>query len=80
MNREQATTITQQECNTAKIKICLLTKSHFVLLRVAATGKSYLINAIRNLLQSRVVVTATKGNASHNINTFLVKITSCSQR
>ena len=35
-----------------------------VIIGVAGTGKSYLINAIRNLLQSRCVVTATTGKAS----------------
>ena len=34
---------------------------------VAGTGKSYLINAIRNLLQSRCAVTATTGKAAYNI-------------
>ena len=33
----------------------------------AGTGKSYLINAIRNLLQSKCVVTATTGEAAYNI-------------
>jgi ATP-dependent DNA helicase PIF1 len=34
---------------------------------VAGTGKSYLINAIRNLLRSKCAVTATTGKASYNI-------------
>ena len=34
---------------------------------VAGTGKSYLVNAIRNLLQSRCAVTATTGKAAYNI-------------
>ena len=34
---------------------------------VAGTGKSYLINAICNLLQSRCTVTATTGKAAYNI-------------
>ena len=34
---------------------------------VAGTGKSYLINAIRNLLQGRCAVTATTGKAAYNI-------------
>ena len=34
---------------------------------VAGTGKSYLINAIRNLLQSRCAVTTTTGKAAYNI-------------
>ena len=34
---------------------------------VAGTGKSYLINAIRNLLQSKCAVAATTGKAAYNI-------------
>ena len=34
---------------------------------VAGTGKSYLINAIRNLLQSKCAVTATTGKAAYDI-------------
>ena len=34
---------------------------------VAGTGKSYLINAIRNLLQSKCAVTATTGKAAYNV-------------
>ena len=34
---------------------------------VAGTGKSYLINAIRNLLQSKCAVTATTGKAAYNL-------------
>ena len=34
---------------------------------LAGTGKIYLINAIRNLLQSRCAVTATTGKAAYNI-------------
>ena len=34
---------------------------------VAGTSKSYLINAIRNLLQSKCAVTATTGKAAYNI-------------
>ena len=33
----------------------------------AGTGKSYLINALRNHLQHRCIVTATTGKASHQI-------------
>ena len=36
--------------------------------RVAGTGKSYLINAIRSLLGTSCAVTATTGKASYNIN------------
>ena len=39
-----------------------------IILGVAGTGKSYLINAIRNLLQHSCAVTATTGKASFNIN------------
>ena len=39
-----------------------------IIIGVAGTGKSYLINAIRNLLQQACVVTATTGKASYNIN------------
>ena len=87
MKREQATTITQQECNTVNINSFTemqqlaydLIKSHsqdlssdkeplrLIIIGVAGTGKSYLINAIRNLLQSTCVVTATIGKASYNI-------------
>ena len=35
---------------------------------VAGTGKSYLINAIRNLLQGKCTVTATTGKAAYNIS------------
>jgi ATP-dependent DNA helicase PIF1 len=34
---------------------------------VAGTGKSYLINALRNLLQCKCAVTATTGKAAYNI-------------
>ena len=34
---------------------------------VAGTGKSYLINAVRNLLQSKCAVAATTGKAAYNI-------------
>jgi ATP-dependent DNA helicase PIF1 len=38
-----------------------------IVIGVAGTGKSYLINAIRNLLRSKCAVTATTGKASYNI-------------
>lgn len=38
-----------------------------IIIGVAGTGKSYLINALRNLLQNKCVVTATTGKASYNI-------------
>ena len=39
---------------------------------VAGTGKSYLINALRNLLQSKCTVTATTGKAAYNIRGITV--------
>jgi ATP-dependent DNA helicase PIF1 len=38
-----------------------------IIVGVAGTGKSYLINALRNLLQGKCTVTATTGKASYNI-------------
>ncbi|XP_020896155.1 uncharacterized protein LOC110235051 [Exaiptasia diaphana] len=38
-----------------------------IIIGVAGTGKSYLINALRNLLQNKCAVTATTGKASYNI-------------
>ena len=38
-----------------------------IIIGVAGTGKSYLINAIRNLLRDKCAVTATTGKASYNI-------------
>ena len=38
----------------------------------AGTGKSYLIHAIRNLLQTSCVITATTGKASYNIGGFTI--------
>ena len=38
-----------------------------IIIGVAGTGKSYLINAIRNLLQGKCAVTATTGKAAYNI-------------
>lgn len=45
---------------------------------VAGTGKRYLINAIRSLLQGKCSVTATTGKAAYNIkgnSTLPVKVT-----
>lgn len=39
-----------------------------IILGVAGTGKSYLINGIRNLLQNFCAVTARTGKAAYNIN------------
>lgn len=39
----------------------------FIVIGVAGTGKSYLLNAICNLLQHRCAVTATTGKAAYNI-------------
>ena len=39
-----------------------------IIIGVDGTGKSYLINAIRNVLQHSCAVTATTGKASYNIN------------
>ena len=44
-----------------KDQLCLILNG------VAGTGKSYLINAIRNLLRNKCVVTATTGKAAYNI-------------
>ena len=38
-----------------------------IIIGVAGTGKSYLINAIRNLLQGKCAVSATTGKAAYNI-------------
>ena len=43
-----------------------------IIIGVAGTGKSYLINAIRNLLQDKCSVTATTGKASYNIRGITV--------
>lgn len=49
-----------------------------IIIGVAGTGKSYLTNAIRNILQSSCAVTATTGEASNNIRGctihFLLKL------
>ena len=39
-----------------------------LIIGIAGTGKSYLIHAIRNLLQARCAITATTGKASYNIS------------
>ena len=61
-----------------------LVKSHFnhtsldkeplcmIINGVAGTGKSYLINAIRNLLQSKCAITATTGKAAYDIRGITV--------
>ena len=41
---------------------------HLIIIGVAGTGKSYLINALRNLLQNKCQVSATTEKASYNIN------------
>lgn len=41
---------------------------HLIIKSFAGTGKSYLINALRNLLQNNCTVTATTGKASFNVN------------
>ena len=51
----------QQDVSNDKEPLCL------IIIGVAGTGKSYLINALRNLLQSKCAVTATTGKASYNI-------------
>ena len=38
-----------------------------IIIGVSGTGKSYLINALSNLLQSKCAITATTGKASYNI-------------
>jgi DNA replication protein DnaC len=44
-----------------KNQLCL------IVIGVAGTGKSYLITALRNLLQTKCAVTATTGKAAYNI-------------
>lgn len=41
---------------------------HLVIIGLAGTGKSYLINGIRNLLQDKCQVSATTGKASYNVS------------
>lgn len=61
-----------QDMSADKEPLCL------IIIGVAGTGKSYLIDAIHNLLQSRCVATATTGKASYNIRGvtvhFLLKL------
>ncbi|KAK3746522.1 hypothetical protein QZH41_016735 [Actinostola sp. cb2023] len=49
------------DTSVEKDPVCL------IIIGVAGTGKSYLINALRNLLQNRCAVSATTGKASYNI-------------
>ena len=53
--------------SSEKNPLCLIT-----IKGVAGTGKSYLINGIRNLLQSKCAVTATTGKAAYNIRGITV--------
>ena len=48
--------------DTAKDPLCL------IVIGVAGTGKSYLINTLRNSLQNKCAVTATTGKAAFNIH------------
>ena len=41
---------------------------HLIIIGLAGTGKSYLINGIRNLLQDKCQVSATTGKASYNVS------------
>ena len=54
------------DSSSQKEQLCLIING------VAGTGKSYLINAIRNLLQSRCAITATTGKAAYNIKGITV--------
>ena len=47
--------------STQKEPLCLIING------VAGTGKSYFINAVRNLLKNKCAVTATTGKAAYNI-------------
>ena len=49
------------DISSEKEPLCLIING------VAGTGKSYLINAIINLLQSKCAVAATTGKAAYNI-------------
>ena len=50
-----------EDVSTQKEALCLIING------VAGTGKSYLINAVRNLLKNKCAVTATTGKAAYNI-------------
>ena len=50
-----------EDCSTNTDPLCL------IVVGGAGTGKSYLINALRNLLGSKYTITATTGKASYNI-------------
>ena len=50
-----------EDCSTNKDPLCL------TVVGGAGPGKSYLINALRNLLGSKCAITATTGKASYNI-------------
>ncbi|CAB4016552.1 ATP-dependent DNA helicase PIF1 [Paramuricea clavata] len=54
------------DISSEKEPLCLIING------VAGTGKSYLINAIRNLLQSKCAVAATTGKAAYNIRVVTV--------
>ena len=49
------------DASNQKEPLCLIING------VAGTGKSYLINAIKNLLKSKCAITATTGKAAYNI-------------
>jgi hypothetical protein len=49
------------DASSEKEPLCLIING------VAGTGKSYLINSVRNLLQSKCAITATTGKAAYNI-------------
>ena len=49
------------DASSQKEPLCLIING------VAGTGKSYLINAIKNLLKSKCAITATTGKAAYNI-------------
>ncbi len=50
-----------EDTSVDKDPLCL------IIVGVAGTGKSYLINSLRNLLQNKCAVTGTTGKASYNI-------------